>query len=87
MIHVRIPSQLHSYTGGKTELALDATTLADLTRILDQSFPGIRFRIIDEQNQIRRHIQIFVNGEQTRGLEIALRDGDEVQIIGALSGG
>ena len=87
MIRVRIPSQLHSYTGGKSELAIDAATLADLTRRLDQSFPGIRFRIIDEQDRIRRHIQIFVNGDQVRGLELALRDGDEVQIVGALSGG
>ncbi len=87
MIRVRIPSQLHSYTGGKTEIALDAVTLADLTRRLDQSFPGIRFRIIDEQDRIRRHIQLFVNGEQVRTLEVPLRDGDEVQIVGALSGG
>ena len=87
MIRVRIPSQLHSYTGGKSELAIDAATLADLTRRLDQSFPGIRFRIIDEQDRIRRHIQIFVNGDQVRSLELALHDGDEVQIVGALSGG
>ncbi len=87
MIRVRIPSQLHSYTGGKSELAIDAATLADLTRRLDESFPGIRFRIIDEQDRIRRHIQVFVNGEQVRSLELALRDGDEVQIVGALSGG
>ncbi len=87
MIRVRFPSQLHSYTGGKSELAIDAATLADLTRRLDESFPGIRFRIIDEQDRIRRHIQIFVNGEQVRSLELALRDGDEVQIVGALSGG
>lgn len=87
MIRVRIPSQLHSYTGGQTEIVIDAATLADLARLLDQSFPGIRFRIIDEQHRIRRHIQVFVNGEQVRGLELALRDGDEVQIVGALSGG
>jgi len=87
MIRVRIPSQLHSYTGGQAEIAMDAVTLADLTRRLDQSFHGIRFRIIDEQDRIRRHIQLFVNGEQVRSLDVPLRDGDEVQIVGALSGG
>ena len=87
MIHVRLPSQLHSYTGGLKHLELDARTLAALADGLEQRFPGIRFRIIDEHGRIRRHIQFFVNGDQVRDLSYQLADGDEVQIVGALSGG
>ena len=58
-------------------------TLADL----DRQYPGIRFRMIDEQERIRRHIRIFVNGEQVRALSHPLRESDEVVIVQALSGG
>ena len=54
---------------------------------LDRQFPGIRFRIIDEQDQIRPHIRIFVNREIARGLDFALQPEDEIRIIGAISGG
>ena len=49
--------------------------------------PGMRFRMIDEQDRIRRHIKIFVNQEQARDLGAALTANDEVVIVGALSGG
>ena len=87
MIRVRLPSQLLSYTRGLKQLELEAGTLAALAGELEQRFPGIRFRIIDEHGRIRRHIQFFVNGEQVRDLGHQLADGDEVQIVGALSGG
>ena len=62
--------------------ASDAT-LADL----DRRYPGIRFRMIDEQDRIRRHIRIFVNGGQVRELSQPLDATDEVVIVQALSGG
>ncbi len=86
-MRVLIPSQLRSYTHGAAEIAGAGTTLEELTRNLDAEFPGIRFRIIDEQDRIRRHIRIFVNGEQANTLAAALAPGDEVQIVGALTGG
>lgn len=87
MIQVRIPSPLHSYTKGRAQVELDADSLAALSLRLDELFPGIRFRIIDERDQIRRHIQFFVNGELTRDLGHPLKNGDTVHIIAALSGG
>jgi molybdopterin converting factor small subunit len=83
---VLIPSALRSYTErGETEAS--GTTLAMLLVDLERQYPGIRFRMIDEQDRIRRHIRIFVNGEQARDLAQPLRVTDEVVIVQALSGG
>ncbi len=83
---VLIPSPLRSYV---KENRVDAKggTLAELLADLDRSYPGIRFRMIDEQDSIRPHIRIFVNGAQVRELGVPLRPSDEVHIVQALSGG
>ncbi len=83
---VLFPSQLLSYTHS-TQLQVEGGTLAEVLAVLDRSFPGIRFRIIDEQDQIRPRIRIFINQEIARGLEFELQPGDEIRIIGAISGG
>jgi molybdopterin converting factor small subunit len=83
---VVIPSPLRSYTGARM-VAADGTTLADVLADLDRRFPGLRFRIVDEQGRMRTHIRFFVNGEQTFDLSQALAPTDEVQIVQALSGG
>ena len=83
---VIIPSQLLSYTR-RVEVQVEGGTLTDVLATLDRQFPGLRFRIIDEQNQIRPHIRIFVNHETARSLEFALKPEDEIRIIGAISGG
>ena len=83
---VLIPSALLSYTE-RTETEARGATLAALLTDLDHQYTGIRFRIIDEQDRIRRHIRIFVNGEQVRELSAPLRATDEVVIVQALSGG
>ena len=62
-------------------------TFAELLNRLDADFPGIRFRMIDEQDRVRRHIRLFVNHEQVVDLSQRLSDDDEVQILCALSGG
>ena len=54
---------------------------------MDAKFPGIRFRVIDEQNNIRQHIKIFVNKQQVRKLDVCLNVEDEIIFIAALSGG
>jgi molybdopterin converting factor small subunit len=83
---VHIPSALRSYTE-RAETEATGTTLAAVLADLDRRHPGIRFRMIDEQDRIRRHIRIFVNGEQIRELSQALHPSDEVVIVQALSGG
>ena len=83
---VIIPSPLRSYTGER-EVEASGATLAELLLDLDRRHPGIRFRMVDEQDHLRPHIRLFVNGEQARDLTIALSPSDEVQIVQALSGG
>lgn len=83
---VLIPGALRSYTESSETVATGAT-LSTVLADLDRQYPGIRFRMIDEQDRIRRHIRIFVNGEQARGLSQPLRVTDEVVIVQALSGG
>ena len=83
---VLIPSALRSYTE-RSETESSGATLAAMLVDLDRQYPGIRFRMIDEQDQIRRHIRVFVNGEQARDLSQPLTETDEVIIVQALSGG
>ena len=83
---VLIPSSLRSYTE-RGEAEASGATLAAVLADLDRQYAGIRFRMIDEQDRIRRHIRIFVNGEQVRDLALALDATDELVIVQALSGG
>jgi molybdopterin converting factor small subunit len=83
---VLIPTPLRSYTGER-EVEASGPTLAAVLSDLDRRYPGIRFRMVDEQDRMRPHIRFFVNGEQVFDLSLALRPADEVQIIQALSGG
>jgi len=84
---VFIPSPLRSYTGERHQVEADGATLAEALADLDRRYPGIRFRMIDEQDAIRRHIRIWVNQDQVRELDVPLRASDEVIILQALSGG
>jgi len=86
-VTVHIPSPLRSYTGQKSEVEAEGSTLGAVLRTLEQHYPGFRFRIITEQDTIRPHIRVFVNEEQARDLSVALRPDDQVYIICALSGG
>jgi len=85
-MRVLIPSPLRSYTRER-EVAASGSTLAEVLRDLDRQYPGIRFRMIDEQDGMRPHVRFFVNGEQVFDLGLPLRPTDEVQIVQALSGG
>ncbi|HEX6634754.1 MAG TPA: MoaD/ThiS family protein [Usitatibacter sp.] len=84
---VLLPTPLAEYTGHRREVRAEGATLARLLEDLDRQFPGIRFRIVDEQDAIRPHIKIFVNRLQERSLARALGQGDEVLVVAALSGG
>jgi len=83
---VLIPGPLYSYTKQR-EVEATGATLAELLAELDRRYPGLRFRMIDEQDHIRGHIRFFVNGEQTFDMARSLRPTDAVQIVQALSGG
>jgi molybdopterin converting factor small subunit len=86
-IRVLLPSQLQSYTGGVRQLEAHGATIEAALTDLDARFPGIKFRVIDEQRRVRRHMHIFHNGAMARDVAAPLRAGDELIIVGALSGG
>ncbi|MFO1361659.1 MAG: MoaD/ThiS family protein [Burkholderiales bacterium] len=83
---VLIPTPLLSYTATR-EVEAGGATLGAVLVELDRRFPGIRFRMIDEQDRMRRHVRFFVNGDQVFDLARPLRPTDEVVIVQALSGG
>jgi len=84
---VIVPTQLRGYTAGASEVTAAGATLAEVLVDLDRQFPGFRFRVIDEQDRVRRHVIIFVGGERCDDLGARVPAGADVQIVGALSGG
>jgi sulfur-carrier protein len=86
-MRVVVPTQLRGYTGGRAEVEAEGATLAAVLADLDRQFPGFRFRVIDEQDRVRRHILLFVGGEREEDLARVIPPGAEVFIMGALSGG
>jgi sulfur-carrier protein len=85
-MRVLIPSPLLSYTR-VPEVEAEGATLAEIFADLDRRYPGIRFRMVDEQDRIRRHMRVFVNTEQVFDLTCPLRPTDSIAIVQALSGG
>lgn len=85
-MRVLIPSPLRSYTQ-RSWVEARGATLGEVLEDLDRQFPGIRFRMIDEQDEMRRHVRFFVNGAQTFDLARPLQPADELCIVQALSGG
>jgi molybdopterin synthase sulfur carrier subunit len=61
--------------------------MAEVLRDLDRQFPGLRFRVIDEQDRMRPHMRFFLNGRQIYDLGAELKADDAIQIVQALSGG
>ena len=84
---VRIASPLHSYTAGAAAVAGRGATLAQVLGDLEQRFPGIRFRMIDEQDRIRPHIRLFAGSREVRDLAEGMGGERVLHLICALSGG
>lgn len=83
---VLIPTPLRSYTGC-SHVDVAGATIGDVLDALEQCYPGIRFRMIDEQDRMRPHMRFFVDGVQVRTLAHPLAPTDSIQIVQALSGG
>jgi molybdopterin converting factor small subunit len=84
---VHLPGDLHRYTGGRTRVEAEGSTLRALLADLDRRHPGLAFRVVDEQGRIRPHIKMFVALEEARTLATRIPKGAEVHILAALSGG
>ena len=90
-ITVRIPTPLRKLTNEQdTVVADESGTLAQLIDVLEQQFPGLKERLCDEQGELRRFVNVYVNGEDVRflsGLETAIEAGAEVSIVPSVAGG
>lgn len=86
-VRVRLAPLLYSYTGGLKVVEVEAATVGEAIASLDRRFPGVAFRVIDEQNRIRPHVNIFLGEQSVRDLDTSVSQGNEIYIVGALSGG
>jgi sulfur-carrier protein len=86
-MRVLLPTMLRSYSYGEAEVTAEGTNLRVLLEDLDRRYPGIRFRIVDEQDRVRQHVRIFVDGEVAPTIDVPLGAAAVVQVVGALSGG
>lgn len=89
-ITVRIPQPLRNLTGNQSTVTGDGVTLEACLAHLESTYPGIKERVMDEAGQLRRFVNIFINGDDVRfmeGLASPLKDGDEVSIVPAVAGG
>ena len=84
---VHVGSMLHSYTGSRSRVEASGRTVRAVLDDLDERYPGIKFRVVDEQSRIRPHVKMFVGQEPVRKLSHAVTADDELHILAALSGG
>jgi molybdopterin converting factor small subunit len=89
-VSVRIPTILRTYTNGESEVSADGGTLAAVLDSLEQRYPGIKGRIVDEQGAIRRFVNVYVGNDDVRFLEAldtTTPEGAQVSVIPAVAGG
>lgn len=89
-VKVLIPTPLRRFTGGEARVEISGATVSEVLDGLDAQYPGIGDRLRDDSGQIRRFVNVFVNGRNIRdgdGAETMLSPGDEVGIIPAMAGG
>ena len=86
-VSTRIASPLRSYTDGRATVEAYGSTVREVLADLDRRYPGMRFRMIDEQDRIRPHIRLYVNTDPVEQLDHVLGRGDTLHLICALSGG
>ena len=89
-IKVRVPTPLRSLTGGQSDVTASGDSVASAISDLEAQFPGMANRIYDETGEVRRFVNLFVNGEDIRFLDgtgTKLKSGDELSIVPAMAGG
>jgi molybdopterin converting factor small subunit len=89
-VSVRIPTILRTYTGGESEVSANGDTLAEVLDHLDASYAGIKGRILDDQGELRRFVNVYVGNDDVRFLEnldTATPEGTQISVIPAVAGG
>ncbi len=87
---IRIPAPLRRITNGQDKVQVEASTLAGVVDGLENQFPGLKERLLDEDGTLRYFVNVYLNGEDVRfleGLDTAIKSGDEVSIVPAVAGG
>ncbi|MCG3207986.1 MAG: Sulfur carrier protein CysO [Anaerolineae bacterium] len=90
MTTIRIPSPLRRYTNSQSKVQVNGATIQQLIDNLEAEFPGVKSRLCEDNGQIKRYVNVFVNGEEIRtlqGADTPVADKDEVSIIPAMAGG
>ena len=89
-VSVRIPTILRTYTGGDSEVSAEGANLGEVLDHLDASYAGIKGRILDEQGQLRRFVNVYVGNDDVRFLDnlaTPTPDGTQISVIPAVAGG
>jgi sulfur-carrier protein len=89
-VSVRVPTILRTYTGGDSEVTAEGATLGDVLDDLDRRYAGIKARILDDQGELRRFVNVYVGNDDVRfldGLATPTPDGVQVSVIPAVAGG
>ncbi len=89
-VSVRVPTILRPYTKGESAVSAEGSTLSEVLESLDNSYPGIKSRVLDESGELRRFVNVYVDNDDVRfaeGLQTSIKDGGEVSIIPAVAGG
>jgi sulfur-carrier protein len=89
-VTVRVPTILRSYTGGAAEVSAAGRTVSEVLESLDAAYPGIRGRVVDEQGELRRFVNVYVGDEDVRfagGTQTTVSAGVVLSIIPAVAGG
>ena len=86
-MRVHLSTHFRSYTANRPTVDAQGATVGEVLRDLDRRFPGLRFRVIDEQDHVRRHVAMYVNRDACEDLATPVTEADELHVLGALSGG
>ena len=89
-VRVRVPTPLRRFTGGKDEIAAEGASLRAIVDNLETRHPGLKERLLDDKGEIRRFVNIYLNGDDVRFLDqlnSKVKDGDEISIVPAIAGG
>lgn len=89
-VSIRIPTPLRKFTGGEAAVTVEGGSVAEVMANLEEAHQGIREKIFDESGEVRRFINVFLNGEDVRhldGVATGVKEGDELSIVPAIAGG
>ncbi|MCH8090450.1 MAG: MoaD/ThiS family protein [Chloroflexi bacterium] len=89
-VSLKIPTPLRRMTNGESTVDVDGTNLIECIDSLDAQYPGIKERLVSDNGELHRFVNIYVNGEDIRfidGIKTPIKTGDEVSIVPAVAGG